>query len=259
MIRKLFSTTFIVLLFSTTTVFGWGSKGHDIIAHIAQTHLTTKAQKAVTAALDGHKMTYYATWLDNVRNLPEYSATKTWHYANVDEGESYKTMARNPKGDVYTALSEVITTLKSGNANDSVNKLYIKILIHLVGDMHCPMHTGRLTDLGGNRFQIEWFGRKTDLHSIWDENLVEASRKWSYSEWQQNIDIADEKQIAQMAQGTPLDWLNQTVDIGKEIYLHTQQGQNCQYDYIMYGFPIIEQQFLRAGYRLATLLNQIYN
>lgn len=257
--RNLFvATVLIALLLNTTNSFGWGQKGHDIIARIAEAHLTPKAQKAVNEALDGYKMMYYSSWMDNVRNQPEYKSMKTWHYANVDEGESYQTMQKSSDGDVYTALTQVISTLKSGKANDSVSKLYIKVLVHLMGDLHCPMHAGRLTDLGGNRFPVKWFGNATNLHAIWDTDMIESTRKWSYSEWQQNIDVVSAKQVAEITSGNPLKWFNETVDIGKGLYLNAEENMNCSYDYMKDNYPTLEQQLLRAGYRLAAVLNEIY-
>ena len=69
--------------------FGWGQKGHDVVAYIAECNLTNKAYKNVVKILDGHSLVYYANWMDNASNTPDYRYTKTWHYANVDEGFTY--------------------------------------------------------------------------------------------------------------------------------------------------------------------------
>ncbi len=239
------------------SAYGWGDKGHSIIAAIADRHLTPKARKSLQSVLT-HPLVYYASWMDNIRKNPLYSETASWHYANVDEGESYETMPKNPDGDVYTQTVMIIERLKERNLDDSLRTLYTKFLIHMVGDMHCPMHTGRLTDLGGNRFSVKWFGSPTNLHTVWDEKLLESAHRWSYTEWSENIDVADEKERVAIVAGIPQAWMNQCVDICKKIYLNAEENSDYSYEYIHENIEIVETQLLRAGYRLAALLNEIY-
>ncbi len=131
------------------------------------------------------------------------------------------------------------------------------MLVHLVGDMHCPMHTGRLSDRGGNNRPVVLFGRPSNLHSIWDSGIVEAAHKWNYTEWQQQIDRRNQD-IETIQAGTPTDWLLETQRICNEVYEKTPEGTKVSYDYVNKYAPIIEQQFLRGGLRLAHLLNEIY-
>ena len=62
----------------------WSQKGHDVVAHIAERHLTPSTQAAVDSLLEGRHLVYWANWLDNASHTPEYAYTKTWHYRNVD-------------------------------------------------------------------------------------------------------------------------------------------------------------------------------
>ena len=66
-----------VCLFATMQAFGWGQKGHDVTAYIAECHLTPKAAKQIDKVLDGHSIVYYANWLDNASHTPEYAYTST--------------------------------------------------------------------------------------------------------------------------------------------------------------------------------------
>ena len=132
------------------------------------------------------------------------------------------------------------------------------MLIHLVGDMHCPMHLGHATDLGGNRVAVRFFGRETNLHSVWDTSLVEAAHNWGYTEWQREIDRLPKKEAAAEAAGTPADWVRETQRICTAVYEATPEGTNISYAYIAAQTPVVELQLLRAGLRLARLLNEIY-
>ena len=132
------------------------------------------------------------------------------------------------------------------------------MLIHLVGDMHCPMHLGRLSDLGGNRRPVRFFNRETSLHSAWDTNLPEAVHNWSYTEWQEQIDRLTDDEAAEITAGEPADWVKETHAICEEVYASSPEGTKIEYDYIFKYTPVIEKQFLRGGRRLARLLNEIY-
>ena len=250
--------TIMLLAFTVQTAAAWGPKGHDAVAYIAECNVNKRVKAKVMEALDGHTFTYYSSWADNIRNFPEYRHTSTWHYANVDEGYTYATMPKNPKGDVLTAVELIVEQLKSGKITPEEENVYLRMLIHFVGDMHCPMHAGRLSDLGGNQVIVKWFGRDVKLHAVWDDLIVESVRKWSYSEWQREIDNVSKQEREAMAAGTPLDWMNETVAICKKIYEDVPAGTELSWDYQNENFPLLEMQLRKAGYRLARLLNEIY-
>ena len=238
--------------------FAWGQKGHDVTAYIAECHLTPEAAEKVHKALGGYSPVYFANWLDFASYWPEYAYTKTWHYLNVDEGETIESMPKNPKGDVLKAVTEITEKLKSGKLTPDEETLNLKMLIHLVGDMHCPMHLGRLSDLGGNRRPVRFFNRETSLHSAWDTNLPEAVHNWSYTEGQEQIDRLTDDEAAEITAGEPADWVKETHAICEEVYASSPEGTKIEYDYIFKYTPVIEKQFLRGGRRLARLLNEIY-
>jgi hypothetical protein len=250
--------TLTLCLSAMQCAWGWGQKGHDVTAYIAECHLTPAAAKAVDRVLSGHSLVYYANWMDNASHTPVYAYTKTWHYANIDEGYTYATMPAEPAGDVVVAVNNLVEQLRSGNLSAEKETEALKMLIHLVGDMHCPMHTGHRTDLGGNRIPVTMFGRATNLHSIWDTNLPESAHNWSYTEWQYQIDRLSDDEAAAMVEGTPREWFEQTASLCPPIYEKTPEGTKVSYDYVAEAAPIIELQFVRGGRRLAKLLNEIY-
>lgn len=254
----------LFLLSASNNVFAWGQKGHAIVACIAEKHLTRKAKKNLNAILGGKSLVYYTSWMDFIQNSPYwkngYDRTKTWHYINIDEGYTPQTMPREPKGDVVSALNMLIDSLENHRQelSDSVCKDYTLMLIHLVGDLHCPMHVGRLSDKGGNNFELRWFRQKTNLHTLWDTKLIESVHAWSYTEWQLNIDLCSKSDISQMQSGTVEDWLYETWQITVDIYAKVAENVNYSYKYVYDYGPIVEHQLLVAGYRLAALLNKIF-
>lgn len=236
----------------------WGAKGHDIVCSIAQDHLSAKARRQVDRVFGGKSLVYWAKWLDNASHTPAFSYTSTWHYKNIDAGESFETARLNEAGDVLTALDSEIKALKSGTLNPEAEAIALRIVIHLMGDLHCPMHMGHLSDRGGNRWQVQFFNRGTNLHSVWDGDLVEAAHKWTHSEWAEEIDRLDRKEVKKIMSGTLSDWGRETFAIVTEVYENTPVGTKISYDYIAAWTPVIETQMLKGGLRLAAVLNDIY-
>lgn len=248
----------LLCLLTLQGALAWGQKGHDAVAYIAECHLTPRAARQIDRVLDGHSLVYYANWLDNASHTPAYAYTKTWHYLNVDEGHTLASMPKNPDGDVLKAVTELTARLKAGGLSHEEENVALRMLIHLVGDMHCPMHAGRLSDLGGNRRPVRMFGKERNLHGVWDSDIPEAAHRWSYTEWQREVDRADRKTIECIQAGDPADWMAETLAICRRIYDATPEGTNISYDYVAEYAPVVEQQFLRGGLRLARLLNEIY-
>lgn len=240
--------------------FSWGQKGHDTVCFIAENHLTPATKAAVDSILDGKSIVYYANWLDNASNTPEYSYSKTWHYKNIDADETFDNAHILDSGDIVRAIREQTAVLQDKNATEADHALALKMIIHLLGDIHQPMHMGHRSDRGGNQWTVKFFRSPGNLHSVWDSKLPEAAHKWSYTEWQQQIDrVSAEEKAAIISEGTPEKWGKECYEIASEVYAATPQDTNISYDYIARWTPVIETQFLKGGLRLADLLNSIYD
>lgn len=247
------------LLAVAAQAFAWSQKGHDTVAFIAENHLSQAAADSVSAILDGRSPVYWANWLDNASHTPQYAYTKTWHYKNIDEGIDYADAPLNPKGDVVTAIREQIYILSDSMSTRAQKALALKILIHCVGDMHQPMHMGHLSDLGGNRVPVQFFGRDANLHAVWDGSIMNSGHAWSYTEWASQLDRLNEEQQLAEAAGDIDDWARQTYAIATRVYNYFPKGAKISYDQVAHWTPVIEQQVLRGGLRLARILNAIFD
>lgn len=260
--------TAVIFMFMDFTAFAWGPTGHDVVAAIAEQHLTPKAKRKISKLLDGRSIVYYSSWMDNIQNSPYwengYDKTKTWHYANVDEGHTYQTMEKNKDGDVVRGLEMLTKEMKENydNLTDSMKVDYLKMIVHMVGDLHCPMHAGRLSDRGGNGVKVKWFGQNTSLHSVWDSKIVDSARKWNYSEWTEQLDRKDRKYRKNIARGTYEEWFSATVENAALIYEYVEnlnkETPNLSYQFVYDFSPMLEEQLLNGGYRLAAVLNEIF-
>lgn len=249
-----------VICFSAVSAFGWGQKGHDTTAFIAENHLTPITKAICEELLDGKSIVYYSNWLDNASHTPEYAYTKTWHYKNIDAGVSFEDAPLLETGDVVRAIESQVTVLQNPDSSREQKQLALRIVVHLLGDIHQPMHIGHASDLGGNRWSVKFFGKDSNLHSVWDSSLPEAAHKWTYTEWAQQIDRmpADQENLI-ITGGTPAKWAEETFNICTEVYNRTPEDSRISYDYVAGWAPFVEDQFLKGGLRLADVLNSIFD
>lgn len=257
LLKRLFLATLSIS--TALSAMAWGQKGHDVTAYIAEQHFTPATAEAVADILDGMSPVYWANWLDNASHTPEYAYSKTWHYKNVDADKTYWTQPKQDGGDIVQALRMNIGILADSTKTKADHELAMKMVIHLMGDLHQPMHMGRSTDRGGNNVKVKYFGRDTNLHGIWDTNLVESAHKWGYTEWQQQIDRVPEEAEVVIIGGNLDDWGQRTVQICRDIYSGIPANGSFSYDEVAEWSPVIESQLLIGGLRLAHVLNSIYD
>ena len=250
-----------MLLCYCGTAFGWGKSGHDAIAYIAECNLTPKARKNIEKYLDGRSIVYYASWMDQVRHTPAYRHTNTWHTNKVDAGGNY---VPDPEGDAMTFLDdcieEAIARLKDYRSlDDSTVLVSIKYLVHLVGDMHCPVH---VKYPWYKNFKFDLNGRPSEFHSFWDSGVLDLNHRWGYVEYRHQLDRLTKKEIRAVTAGTPRDWLEESAPDCRVIYEWTKPGQKFTKtearDLLNTVHPFAEEQILKAGYRLAAVLNQLF-
>lgn len=246
------------LLFSGN-VNAYGPTGHRTIAELASRHLTPEAAAAVKVLLGNEFMAEAATWPDEMRSNPDEYWRRTsppFHYINLPDGVSYEESEKNPAGDAYTALKMFTETVKNETAPLEERQKALRFIIHLVGDLHMPLHAGRREDWGGNRIEVVWFGRMTNLHMVWDEDFINQYNL-SFTEWTRFLDAKiTPEQISDWQKATPLDWVNEIVALRGDIY--DVGNAIFSYDYVYKYSPLLKSQLSKAGIRLAGYLNAVF-
>lgn len=254
-----------VLILTTNAVFAWGQNGHRIIGKIAENHLTIETRRAIYPLLQGDKFAEVSTWADEMRSNPadfwQYESRK-WHYINISKASEFKPnkyRISHNKGevtDVYSGILKAIAVLESQNSSVDKKQFYLRFLIHLVGDIHQPMHAGRHEDWGGNKIKVKFFGKETNLHSVWDKELVE-SENLSYTEFVEFIDTKNPQIISRYLATEPKDWVLESFHIAEQLY-DIGDGK-FKYHYVYEQMPIVKERLLQSGIRLAGLLNKIFD
>lgn len=250
----------LLTVFASVSVlpcYSWDKKGHDITAAIAQRHLTNSTRKKINELLDGKSLIYWAPWMDDASNMPEYRHTKSWHYFDIEEGSNAENTPHDNKGDIITAITAQMDIVKDKNRPREERQLALKFLIHMIGDLHQPFHIGHPQDKGGNTIKVTFFGRETSVHSMWDGGMASRAHDWNHTEWAEELDIKDKNTIAKIASGTVTDWANESHQYADEIYKSTPEGSNLSFPYVREWVDVLEHQFLYGGIRLAKVLNEI--
>jgi len=257
-LKKIFIAVFFI--FGIAEVSAWGVTGHRVVAEIAENHLTNRAKRKLKKLIGKQKLAYWANWPDNVRNSPEWKNTSTWHYVNIPPQETkeqfIEQLKNNNKPNIYTAIQNVKGIIVDKNTPDADREIYLRFLVHFLGDMMQPMHTGREEDLGGNLIKIQFFKKDTNLHSLWDSGLIDNT-KYSYTEYARVLDVKSKEEINQIQSGSLEDWLYESHQAANQLYASVKPGENYSYDYQEQYQELLERQLLHAGLRLAKILNEV--
>ncbi len=256
---KIFLLAVSVLALSSFQGYGWGRTGHDAVTAIAERHLTRKAKAAVEDILDGKSIIYYSKWMDDVRRTPEYGYTTNWHVGHVDEDFHAVVAEKHGKynGDCLWGLRKIMPVLENYKEyDDSTVQVNLKFLIHLIGDMHCPSHV-YYADL--EEFDVLLGARRLSYHALWDSGLIDSVHGWSYSEYADMLDRAGKKEMEAVCQGSFEDWLEESARTCRCIYDWAGPGQKIDQDFKNKAIVLAEHQIMIAGYRLASVLNSLFD
>ncbi len=192
--------TFAVILFATSPAYPWGTKGHEIIAAIAEPQLTNTARKRIKELLpQGTTLADASTWPDKAgRQIPDMDA---YHFINFPKDANTYDQQRDCKlrNCIIEAIAWYLQVLKSPDAPRNEKRTALRFVAHLVGDIHQPLHAGFAEDRGGNSVEVRFNGRKENLHSLWDTALVELEQRDAHRDRSANPSCGNRGGSAAMA------------------------------------------------------------
>lgn len=251
-----------VFIFSTqislSITLDWGKTGHRVVGELAQQNLSKRAFKKINKLLDGQSLAFVSTYADDIKSDRRYKKYDVWHYVNFPLDKNYGDQPADENGDIIKGIQECIAVLKNPNTTESDQTFYLKLLIHFVGDLHQPMHIGQAEDKGGNDIQVQWFGKGSNLHRVWDSEMIDGY-DMSYTELTENLPAISKEEKKQIIQSDLLEWVAETRETTKKVYASVQKGDKLGYNYSYDYFETVRVQLQKAGLRLAKILNEIYS
>lgn len=245
-----------------TQVFAWSQTGHRIIGEIANQYISNKTKRAIKEILGNESIAIASNWADFVKSEPTMKEYDAWHYINFKSGLSFidfnAYLQADTAVDAYTKINFLITELKKEDLDADKKKMYLRFLIHLVGDIHQPLHVGRPEDLGGNRVRIIWFKDSTNLHSVWDGALIDH-QKLSYTEYANSINYVTNEQKLQWQKQSLAEVFYDSYTLCEKVYAGiTTSYQKLDYRYNYQYIDSLNNQLLKGGIRLAGILDSIF-
>lgn len=243
----------VSLFVAVVTAWGYGPTGHRVVARIAEKHLSPEAKAGVESILGKESLVDVSVWADFIKSDPNWKHANPWHYINFPDGSDYASSKKNPEGDAYVKTKEFIEVLRDGDATREEKAIALKFIVHLVGDLHQPLHVGREKDRGGNDVDAEWFGHDTNAHRIWDSELIDSA-DYSFSEYADSIDQRIDVEIEQGPEPDLDLWVKESAALRKAAYDVPGPGFGGTYRYIFDNRALVEQRLKAGGLRLALLL-----
>jgi hypothetical protein len=256
----------------------WGQEGHRIVARAAWQRLTPKARREVRKLLrPGETLESVSTWADTVRNFrPE---TSRWHYVDIPKDEPGYDAARHcqrtPLGDcVVLAVDGGRRTLRgaaaglaadeaafwlalmSARASQQARYEALKFLVHFVGDLHQPLHCADNHDRGGNDVAVTFFGQKSNLHRVWDSDIIKRA---GLNQTARRVAAAiSTEDAAALAADPVVTWVDEAHTLARTNAYDVPADNRLGQDYYQKNRPVVETQLARAGARLAGILNEVF-
>lgn len=262
---------FCSLILISLTSFAWGPIGHRTVGQIADSRLSPAAASAVAGLLAGQSLADVANWADSLKSGATYPQAIWYHFEKISDNVSYldnlKTLPdwQQKKGGVVTAILMANKILRDPTAAPELKTDALKFLVHFVGDIHQPFHSGRPEDNGGVKIPVTWMGTPMSLHAIWDSGMIATGHADILNNTMPLVDAANNfskylnEKFATLLVKTDFDtegWLNETMALRVSGYdpLYNTDPTNYQNLHL----PEIDLRIYTAGLRLAELLNQIY-
>jgi hypothetical protein len=236
------------------SAYPWSTPGHRVVAGIAEKHLNSVALKNVQALLQGQSMADVSNWADQVGRSRREAAG--WHFINIpiEVSDPDPDKFCHPKDCVLSKVNQLMALLKSTSGTPKERSEALKYVIHLVADLHQPLHVGNREDRGGFKLQLIFFDLPTNLHMVWDHELLARQGLDEATLITQLDGLAQER----WSRGTPRDWVLESFAVAREVAYNNVSGKLGS-DYLEQCTPLVRTQLAKAGIRLAKVLNEIWN
>jgi hypothetical protein len=243
---------------SAQPALAWGREGHQVVANIAAARLSPAAREAVDRLLHGATLASVATWADVYGTT--HPETTRWHYVDLPLSGAHYDPERDCQltlhGDcIIAAIDRSVSILRNASRSDADRTDALKFVIHLVGDLHQPLHSSNNNDQGGVDTWVTFFGEGTSLHSLWNGGLIEAADETTASLTRE----CEQLKTAVQPGGSPVAWAEEARDVAATAVYAMPTDRVLSRDYFEASLTVLRLQLLRGGVRLAALLNEIFD
>lgn len=267
--------------------YAWGPEGHRVVGEIASRYLTARTQAQVIELLKNDRLAdgepsgrrtlgEIANWADEIKDYEWGKRRASWHYDDIPlcAAPDYARYCRGGRC-ASAQLARHIQVLGDPRARLQARNEALKWVVHLIGDIHQPLHAANRGDRGGNKVQVTFFGQRDNppygslnLHAIWDVRMVSrliADRGGERAFVSAPIAGTDRRA---WEQGSISDWIAEShaLALGR-VYAPLPVAASCgdriagvvaiDQSYYVKAAPVIDIQIRKAAVRLARVLNEV--
>jgi hypothetical protein len=250
-----------VVIYMPLQSMAWGRIGHRVVGQIAESYLTANAKKKIKEILGDESLAMASNWADFIKSDSNYRYLSKWHYVNFDAGMTSDQMkaflASDTAVDAYSKLVFMINELKKPALPHDQKLMYLRLVIHIVGDVHQPLHVSAKGTTGGNDIKLNWLSESSNLHRVWDSDMPDF-QQLSFTEIADAINFTTKTQRKEWQRQPISEWLYESYKLSEQIHEGAKAGQRLGYDYDYANVATMYHQMLKGGVRLAGLLNEIF-
>ncbi len=256
-------TALLTLATLSAPAFSWGCDGHKIVCAIAWEEMSESTRAQIRELLGAAEFPEQGCWADQVRSDPTYDWAKPLHYINVPRDARTVELARDGQGgkQILGAIDRYRGILGDKSKSKEERLEALRFLVHFVGDLHQPLHVSYEDDLGGNRITLESFGKKSNLHKVWDSDLIDHRLAVGQSSWSGLAEelehtISTTERQRWRRQLDPLDWANDSLRLTRELYANLPNATGAIDEaYYKRFISKVESRLQEGGVHLGALLN----
>jgi len=241
----------------------WGPIGHRVSADLAARNISGHTRAQVELILGRRTLAEVSTMPDEQRQNPDpfWQSAGPYHYITLPRGRTIAQIEHPPQGDALTALETFAATLRDPSAAPLDKERALAFIVHLVADVHLPVHVGDEVHSGGGGVEVSWFGEPQNLHWVWDEGLVNQP-KLSSSEYAERLSTrAAPAEVLAWWQPDPRIWMQESADLRARVYAEADTAAGplqLSYQYVYDWTPVMERRLQQSGYRAAAYLDWVF-
>lgn len=279
----------VVFLQLITGSIAWGHHGHYAICKIAEGYLSKDALAVVKQLLPESaegELAAVCSWADLFQVRSHYYWSRALHFVDTPDYRCNYDYCRDchdyagrknrcVTGAIYNYTLQLTSACHYPSSDIKYNLTEaLMFLSHFIGDVHQPLHCGFLGDLGGNRIHLHWYRRKSNLHHVWDTEIIDTAVKRFYDKdlsimieaLQQNITenwsnyVESWEECGSNRTVCPDPYASESVNLAcKYAYKNATPGSTLGDEYFLSRLPVVEKRLAQSGIRLAATLNRIFD
>ena len=250
----------------------WGPVGHRITAQIAQDNVSGQTRARIAQILGHEELPEAATWPDEQRSNPDafwQTTSYPWHFVTIPVGQAPEHLEHPSEGDAETALESFTAVLRDPVASPEDKARALRFVVHIVGDLHQPLHVGKPGDRGGNDVKVRWFDDPVvqNLHWVWDEGMIRR-QELSFSEYAARLEARmTAEQVVAWWNVEPDTWMAESAALRDRIYPAPSERDGAgtpeapfvmRYWYPYEWTPEMELRLQQSGIRIAAYLDWVF-